>query len=238
MQRRCFPTPRRFPTPDWRQTASLIIDIHTHTSPGSDDSLVGVEHLIREAKRIGLDGLCITEHDRFWDPEMTEELSMQHDLLVLPGSEVTTNEGHLLVYGLSEYVFGMHRASLVKELVDDSGGAIVVAHAYRRTYRDGDDSPSAYEEMLDRACENSVFSLADAVEVMNGRGKGQENAFSQAIAGRFGLPRTGASDAHRAEDLGTFATEFDRPVARLQDFIDELKAGRFRPVALNRPSPR
>ena len=72
--------------------------------------------MIREAKRIGLDGMCITDHDSFWDPDRTQELSRLHDLLVLPGCEVTTNEGHLLVYGLSEYVFGMHRASLVKEL--------------------------------------------------------------------------------------------------------------------------
>ena len=211
----------------------MIIDIHTHTYPTSDDSSLSPEQLIEEAKRIGLDGLCVTDHDGFWEPQDVTELSKTHDFLVLPGCEVTTEEGHLLVYGLRKYVFGMHRAAFVRELVDEAGGVIVVAHPYRRTYREHADTTSvAYHEMLDRACKNTVFPMADAVEVLNGRGSEQENAFSHEIARRFGMKGTGASDAHKLEDLGSFATEFPRPVRSLEDFIGELKAGRFSPVVL------
>ena len=115
----------------WRLTL-LIIDIHTHTYPTSDDSSLLPDELIQEAIRIGLDGICITDHDGFWKPQDIEELSRRHGFLVLPGCEVTTEEGHLLVYGLDRYIFGMHRAAFVRELVDDAGGAIVVAHPYRR----------------------------------------------------------------------------------------------------------
>ena len=90
----------------------MIIDIHTHTYPTSDDSTLTPEELIAKAKRIGLDGVCITDHDRFWDPKDIHALSREHDYLVLPGCEVTTEEGHLLVYGLKEYIFGMHKAIL------------------------------------------------------------------------------------------------------------------------------
>ena len=106
----------------------MIIDIHTHTYPTSDDSMLTPEELIHEAKRIGLDGVCITDHDGFWDPKDVEALSQVHAFLVLPGCEVTTEEGHLLVYGLEKYIFGMHRASFVRDLVKDAGGVIVVAH--------------------------------------------------------------------------------------------------------------
>ena len=78
----------------------MIIDIHTHTFPTSDDSLLTPEELITEAKRIGLDGICLTDHDRFWEPEQIDELSRKHNYLVLPGCEVTTEDGHLLIYGL------------------------------------------------------------------------------------------------------------------------------------------
>lgn len=211
----------------------MIIDIHTHTYPTSDDSSLSPEQLIREAKRIGLDGLCITDHDGFWTPEEVEALSEEHGFLVLPGCEVTTEEGHLLVYGLERYVFGMHRAAFVRDLVDEAGGAIVVAHPYRRTYREQAATTSgAYSEMLDRACRNSVFPLADAVEVFNGRGSEQENAFAHEIAERFDMRGTGASDAHRLEELGTFATEFQRPIGSLDELIAEINAGRFSPVAL------
>ena len=45
---------------------------------------------------------------------------------------------------------------------------------------------------------------------------------------------TGASDAHKIEDIGTFATEFEADIRDLDDFIGELKAGRFRPRVLRK----
>ena len=213
----------------------MIIDIHTHTYPTSDDSALTPEQLIAEAKRIGLDGVCITEHDGFWTPEDVQELSKAHDFPIFPGCEVTTEDGHLLVYGLHRYIFGMHRAGFVRQHVDEAGGAIVVAHPYRRNFRPRDsESTVAYYEMLDKACRNTVFGMSDAVEVLNGRGSEQENAFSDEVAKRFDMKGTGASDAHHLEDLGTFATEFQRPVHDLDDFISELKAGRFNPIVLDR----
>ncbi len=215
----------------------MIIDIHTHTFPASDDSFLTPEELIFEAKRMGLDGICLTDHDRFWEPEQIDELARRHSFLVLPGCEVTTEDGHLLIYGLKDYIFGMHRASFVKKHVDEAGGVIVVAHPYRRTYRENaHTSTDEYYEMLDRACRNDVFNMVDAVEVFNGRGSKQENAFSHEIAKQFGLRGTAASDAHKVEDIGTFATEFERPIRDLDDFIAELKSGRFSPVVLDKRS--
>ena len=213
----------------------MIIDIHTHTYPTSDDSLLTPEDLIDEAKRIGLDGVCLTDHDRFWEPKDMAALSRKHDYLVIPGCEVTTEEGHLLVYGLQEYIFGMHKAQFVKDLVDDAGGAIVVAHPYRRKYtKVAHTSQQALYEMLDYACSSDVFSLANAVEVFNGRGSKEENAFSAEVAKRLDMGGTGASDAHKIEDIGTFATEFEADIRDLDDFIGELKAGRFRPRVLRK----
>jgi predicted metal-dependent phosphoesterase TrpH len=216
----------------------MIIDIHTHTYPTSDDSILTPEELITKAKRIGLDGVCITDHDRFWDPKDIRALSRKYDYLVLPGCEVTTEEGHMLVYGLQEYIFGMHKASYVRELVDDAGGAMVVAHPYRRFYRkQAHTSEEAYREMLDRACRNKVFGFIDAVEIFNGRGSDEENHFASDIAERFGLSATGASDAHNLEQIGTYATRFQESVRDLDDFITELKAGRFSPYSLRNPVP-
>ena len=216
----------------------MLIDIHTHTYPTSDDSILTPEELIGKAKRIGLDGVCITDHDRFWDPEDIHALSRKHDYLVLPGCEVTTEEGHILVYGLQEYIFGMHKASYVKELVDDAGGAMVVAHPYRRFYRkQAHTSDAAYQEMLTRASRNKVFDFVDAVEIFNGRGSDEENHFAGDLADSFGLGATGASDAHSLEQVGTYATRFQQPVRDLDDFIAELKAGRFSPYSLRSPVP-
>jgi predicted metal-dependent phosphoesterase TrpH len=215
----------------------LIIDIHTHTFPTSVDSFITADELIEEAKRIGLDGVCITDHDGFWDHSEVDELSKRHNFLVIPGCEVTTEDGHILVYGLKNYIFGMHRASFVNNHVEREGGAMVVAHPYRRTYRkQADTDQAAYYEMLERASRNSIFDIIDGVEVLNSRGTEEENAFSSEMAKWFDLPGTGASDAHRLEDLGTFATEFERDISGLDDLIVELKSGRFSPIVLSHPT--
>lgn len=216
----------------------MIIDIHTHTYPTSDDSILTPEDLIAKAKRIGLDGVCITDHDRFWTPQDIHNLSRKHDYLVLPGCEVTTEEGHILVYGLQEYIFGMHKASFVRELLDDAGGVMVVAHPYRRFYRkQAHTTQAAYDEMLTRACRNHVFGMTDAVEIFNGRGSDEENAFAADMADWFGLNATGASDAHSIEQVGTYATQFQHKIQCLDDFINALKSGRFRPLALAARTP-
>ena len=77
----------------------LIIDLHTHTHPASDDSSMTLDELVLRAREAGLDGVCVTDHDRFLDADEARRVSEAHGLLVLPGSEVTTDEGHLLVFG-------------------------------------------------------------------------------------------------------------------------------------------
>ena len=205
----------------------MIIDLHTHTYPKSPDSFLAPEVLFEKAREAELDGICLTEHDAFWDAETLEEWSRRYGLLILPGCEVNTEEGHLLVYGLDRYIFGMHKAPFVRELVDEARGAIVVSHPYRRRYR-----PAEGDAQAERSSGERVFGLADTIEVLNGRGSGDENAFSQALGRRLGTPGTGSSDAHREEDVGTYATEFSRQVRCLGDLVEELRAGRFQAVTL------
>lgn len=220
----------------------MLIDLHTHTYPESDDSDLSPENLVEEARRVGLDGICITNHDRFWPPETLENLSKKLDFLIIPGCEVNTDEGHLLVFGLHQYMFGMHRASFVKRLVDEAEGFIVMAHPYRRRYREEEhrdertgEYKSVYlQDRLNQAYNAPVFSLVGAVETFNGRGSSHENNFSWEIGRHFALPSTGASDAHRIEDIGTFATQFKNPIHGLEDLIHELRHGQYKPAVMER----
>ena len=210
----------------------MLIDIHNHTWPSSDDSLLSPEELVEGAKKAGLDGVCITEHDWFWAPETLKELGNRMDFLVIPGVEINTEEGHLLVFGLDKFVFGMYRARFVREMVDRIGGAIIVAHPYRRQYKPEYNDSSSYEEAVQRACKNPMFSFADGVEVLNGRGSKQENDFSAEVARRLNLNGVGTSDAHQIHDIGKYATRFEGKIAGVGDLITELKAGRFRPEVM------
>ena len=213
----------------------MLIDLHTHTAPKSDDSYLTPDELVTHAKRAGLDAICLTEHDWFWDDEDIAELTRRHDFLVLPGVEITTEEAHLLVFGLKKYIFGMHHTSFVRRLVDEAGGVIIVAHPYRRHFPLGaEPEDERYYPALTRACESPVFEVADAIEVVNGRGSDAENAFSKEISERLNIRGIAASDAHEVKDIGRCATFFERRITNLEELITDLKEGRFREANLER----
>ena len=210
----------------------MIIDIHNHTMPRSYDSLLTPEDLIRQAKQAGLDAICLTEHDFFWEPAVVEELSTEHGLLILPGVEINIEEGHVLVFGLERWVYGMHQSAFLKQMVDEVGGAMILAHPYRRQLYPDEDLDSAVE----RACQNHIFDLVDAIEVLNGKATAKENSFSLSLSGKLGLKTTGGSDAHFPREVASCATLFERSISCLQELITELKAGRFRPIDLRKES--
>ncbi|HET9476201.1 MAG TPA: PHP domain-containing protein [Dehalococcoidia bacterium] len=215
----------------------MLIDLHTHTDPLSHDSLLTPDHLIDLAKAAGLNGVCLTEHDFFWEPDKARELRRKHSFLVIPGIEVNTEDGHILVFGLEKYVYGMHRIRELEALVDAEGGVMLAAHPYRRQLpfelrHEGD-----WADALDRAAANAAYRFVAGMESHNGRGTPRENAFAMALAERLRLPQVAGSDAHASADVGTCATEFDREITGLDDLIEELQAGRFRPAIPTPPHP-
>ena len=69
----------------------MLIDLHCHTWPLSDDSLLKPDDLIEEAKSLGLHGLCLTEHDYGWNVDDIRALERRHNFVILPGIEVNTD---------------------------------------------------------------------------------------------------------------------------------------------------
>jgi predicted metal-dependent phosphoesterase TrpH len=216
----------------------FLIDLHNHTLVHSDDSLLRPEDLVRRAKQLGLDAVCITEHDRPWDPEELANLSKALDFPIFPGMEINTEEGHVLVFGLDRYVFGMHRLSFVRKMVEEAGGAMVLAHPYRRQLPPIDGSGTPVDYYVEKFADRPHYDFVDALEVFNGRGIPRENEFSYKMALRRRLPGAAGSDAHRIEDVATCATRFEKRITSLEELIAELRAGRYSPVILREPEKR
>ena len=214
----------------------MLIDLHTHSYPKSDDSFAAVDDLIDKAKEAMLDGICLTDHDFFWSGEEVRELAKRHSFLVLPGCEINTDNGHVLIFGLDRYVFGLHKPDFLADVVRQRGGSMIAAHPYRRRFlEDPGHLPEARQEMLDRASGDDFFGRCDGIEGINGRGSEAQNQFAQDLGARLEIKMTGGSDAHRVEQIGTAATMFERKITGLNDLIQELKAGRFRAEQLIHP---
>ena len=211
----------------------MIIDLHNHTYPKSDDSFISPDELIIKAKDIGLDGICLTEHDFFWTNDDIELLSSKHNFLVLPGVELNTDAGHVLAFGLEHYIFGMHKPEFLVDVVSKEGGALIAAHPYRRRFLE--EPARVFEQrqrMMDSALRETLLHKCDAIESVNGRGSTAENAFSEELACMLHKPITGGSDAHKLDQVGTAATIFQNNVNGVSDLVKEIRDGNFEPIKL------
>jgi predicted metal-dependent phosphoesterase TrpH len=217
----------------------VILDMHVHTNVGSYDSNLSPVELIRLGKASGLDGVVVTEHDRGWDRHLARQLAREHDFLILCGMEVSTDLGHILVYGLEEYVSGILYAETLRQVVDRIDGMMFAAHPYRKAFLNTDGRWDAPKPSLtvQEAADRAIVRLVDGLEVYNGATGDRENALALAVGEVVGLRGIGGSDAHSEHGLGCCVTQFERCIRNERELIEELRAGRFQPVnRLQKPS--
>lgn len=208
-----------------------IIDMHVHTVRGASDSSLTPEQLMEEARRIGLGGVNISEHDRVWDGRQIKEFRERSGLLVCRGMEVSTDMGHMIVIGLGSYVPGIRRAAELRRVVDEVGGFMIVAHPFRHFFdpihfrRDG---RPPFQMTPEEAAERMpVFKLVDELEVANGGCTLQENQFALQVARVLGKRGIGASDCHSTQGVGIFTTVFEEELRDQAHMLRLLHAGRY-----------
>lgn len=195
--------------------SAMRIDLHVHSAV-SACSVLSVRDILDRAKSLGLDGVCITDHDSTDVLSQIKEGFQPDGLLVLVGMEYTTPQGHFVVHGPVEALApGMDLATLV-DAVNLSGGAVVAAHPYRGWL----------------ASDPSVFSCSGlaAIEVVNGRNTEEENRRAEISALKAGFNRVAGSDAHSIEELGRCPTDFSVPITSRDDLVRALKRGLCEPA--------
>ena len=197
----------------------MLIDLHVHTALGGD-AMAAPEDLIDRALALGLDGICVVEHDSYEASETAALFGEGSGLVVLRGVEVTTDVGHVLVYGVTDDGWrevaagGVVGAQALVDYVREAGGVAVAAHPFRN-------DPTSMEDRL------AALAGLFAVEGLNGKALRSENAAACAFANRYGLPITGGSDAHMPGHVGRCVTAFERRVETEAELAAELRAGRF-----------
>jgi predicted metal-dependent phosphoesterase TrpH len=175
--------------------------------------------MIEAAIAAGLDGLVFTEHDIFWPSGELKGLRAKYpSLVILNGIEVSTDEGHLLVYGMTHRCLSDGYWSL-PDLLDstsDDGVYRAIAHPFR----------------FDKDSDHFAFLAGmpmDGVEVasINTDRRGSRMAGELAEVG--GFHRIASSDAHSVENVGRYYTVFEDSVCSESELVQALKARRSRP---------
>jgi len=202
----------------------FAIDLHTHTRHGSNCSYSEPRQVIQRAKEVGLDGVCITEHNAPWEEDALARLSAETGFALFGGVEVGTEVGDVLVFGAVNSILPGRRIEELRRLVDEAGGVMVAAHPFRWYSLPG--------VVLDEeeASRQPIFQWVDAVEVFNGASPRSELEFGCRVLQRLNLRGVAGSDSHAPHVVGCCYTRFERRIDRVQDLVAELKAGRFRAV--------
>jgi hypothetical protein len=210
-----------------------IIDMHLHTTKGASDSMLNPDDLITEANRVGLTGVNITEHDRMWEPwDLTPFRNKHQEVFVSNGMEVSTDMGHILAIGLRGYESGIRRLHRLREVADEQGAFLVVAHPFRHFFdpvhfkREGKEPFTLTPEQASRL---PVFQLVHGIEVLNGCNTPRENYFALQVAKILGKPGTGGSDAHSTQGVGYFTAVFDEHLESPQHMVEQMHLSRFHP---------
>jgi predicted metal-dependent phosphoesterase TrpH len=204
-----------------------LIDLHTHSREGSSDSSIPPDDLVAQARRVGLGGVCITEHGNQRLPaERIQELSARHGFLVIAGLEASTDEGHILIYGVDSYPADLFRARDIRDQVVPRGGVLVVAHPFRYLPKPWLTPPQA-RKTLRQVVVRDIFSLVTAMETHNGYADDAEIDFSRQVATARKLPGTGGSDAHATYEVGRCATLFRATIRDEADFLEALRGGHY-----------
>ncbi len=200
----------------------VIIDLHVHTSPASPCSSAPADDIIEEAKRIGLDGICLTDHNYVWPRDAVEDLTQRHGFLVLRGNEITTDQGDMLVFGLEKDIRGIIKLEELRKEVTEAGGFIIAAHPFRGFLTFGVGKLGLSPE---KAMKRPLFKWVDGVEVLNSKVTQKENTLASQVAEGLGLTAVGGSDSHEVGGVGIYATSFSENIRDERDLLEALRRG-------------
>jgi len=203
----------------------MRIDLHIHTSPLSACSYIDPHALVQEARRLKLDGICLTEHQVLWDPAAVDKLARENGIKIFRGNEFTTNQGDVLVFGFYEDIKEVMMIQELRQKVQQAGGFMIAAHPFRgfKTFGIGQ-----LQMTVAQAGKRKIFEFVDAVEIGNGKLAQDENEMARKVAQMLGLPGTGGSDAHRIDEIATWVTTFEKGIENEHELVEELHASRFK----------
>jgi predicted metal-dependent phosphoesterase TrpH len=202
----------------------MRLDLHVH-SQYSPDSHSSIEAILKQAQEAGLDGIAITDHNSvqsfFVASKLAEDLGL--DLIIVPGAEISTSEGHLIALGTHNLLPSGLSAVETIEHAHDNGGIAVAPHPYA-FFRQG--------------IRNLQGKRLDAVETFNSKHLfGFSNYLAYRSARKLNLGVTGGSDSHKVETIGFGYTEVNiadgADVAQILQAIKTCKS-----QAKGRASPR
>lgn len=165
----------------------MKLDMHVH-SEYSVDCRLSVRDILKTALSTGLSGICVADHNSSKGGIEAKKIA-PNDFIVVPGSEVSSKEGHILCYGTYTEIPQNLGIQETIDKIHESGGIAVAAHPCRLKHSIGSDAIRKYR--------------FDGVETFNTRNiVPYSNKKAEALANIYNCGMVGGSDAHILKHIG------------------------------------
>jgi len=187
-------------------------DLHVHTTY-SKDSVITAKELVFYAKKRGLTAVGVTDHDQV---EGALKIAKETDFLIIPGTEVSSLNGHILGLNVSERIPRGLSAGETVDRIHEAGGIAIACHPFA---------------LFKGSIGKHASGKFDAVEAINASAFPFSRATQKAnqLAERLWLPKVAGTDAHYALVIGQAYTLIDSE-ANVEAMVKAIANGHCEPA--------
>lgn len=190
----------------------INVDLHVHTTY-SKDSLITPKDLIYYAKKRGLNAVAVTDHNYL---EGAYKIAKETEFLVIPGMEVSSEDGHIVALNVKELIPRGLSAVETVERIHKADGVAIACHPY-----------ASFKGCL----REKICSTFDAIEVINARAIPFKRSVKRAEekAKSMSLPRVAGTDAHYGPQIGYGYTVIEAPELSVEAVLKAIIKGDCQP---------
>ena len=216
----------------------MLVDMHLHEKTCSPDSFISLEEIVAEARRRGLDGICITDHDSMGLRAYARDYARRTGFPIFVGVEYFSLQGDITAWGIEDFPPARVDAQAFIDQVNRAGGFCVSCHPFRSNNRGLEDNLRRVKGLHGVEVLNGSTSLAanrTALAYCRELGLQAIGASDAHVAycRELGLQAIGASDAHVIKQVGKYATWLPEYVDTLEGFVAQLHSAPTRPAIWN-----
>lgn len=186
----------------------IVLDPHIHTN-SSPDSTITINQLLSGILAAGINAIAITDHENMEGYKRLKNSPSFKNILLIPGIEITTTIGDLIILGLEKPII-FHDPLVLIEKNKQEGGIIVAPHPFDEN-----------RKSIGNLCAKIGVDL---IEAYNGRSSPKANREAKEFASALNIKMIGGSDAHKKEDLGSVVNILECEKT-IEDVLNELRKG-------------
>jgi predicted metal-dependent phosphoesterase TrpH len=180
-------------------------DLHIHTEFSYDAVPHVADLLAYVSEETTLDVIAITDHDEIDGALRAVEMAPSYRVHVIPGMEVTTRDGHLLVYNVHKLIPPNLSLAATLERVGEQGGYAAVAHPVGSWL-----GSMAHKTIRAALRDPALAQVLVGVEAWNGSLPWTGlNSRATGFASALDVAHFGNSDAHFLWMVGLVTTRFE-----------------------------